>query len=407
MPSLTEAKANAELARLKAELATAEAVELAKREKIAAVARTLTYEMARKIVESHIRFPEYVHYDEVILFAALKRLAPILLSGCVFYLGFTGEFSSAKTYATEVVLMLGEGRFIVDPTDRAIVRYLMDNPNDLIGIDEVDELVKKHPYTESLLRMGNKKGVFEPLNIPDGNGGWQQVMVDIGGPKVFNGYEGLEKALASRTLGSPDLLTVREWLRLRCESAMEEWDEASVTARMRSEDFQSKVRELTEKSTIPRDQEVVTTILLLGEILDIDTSKIVAHYKETSNVLTQKAEIYKDVLGEVYADLEKWGIQVAEKNLGETLPDSVTRRNKSRQLEIQSTELLDKMNTKLFDKTREQISTGQWRHVLAELGFVRDKNWNKERGRNAWRNKYYVVFDEDILKLLGKDGECS
>src|SRR5207249_19100 len=144
-----------------------------------------------------------------------------------------------------------------------------------IGIDEVDELVKKHPYVESLLRMGNKKGVFEPLNVPDGNGGWEQVMVDIGGPKVFNGYETLEKALASRTLridmkrfkdvrmtiekmlGSPDLFTVREWIRLRCELAMEKWDEARVMARMRSEDFQSKVGELTEKSSIPRDQEIV------------------------------------------------------------------------------------------------------------------------------------------------------
>ena len=55
---------------------------------------------------------------------------------------------------------------------------------------------------------------------------------------------------------------------------MKKWDETRVTARMRNEDFQSKVRGLTEKSTIPRDQEIVTTILLLGEILDIDTSKI-------------------------------------------------------------------------------------------------------------------------------------
>src|SRR5207249_6583436 len=142
-------------------------------------------------------------------------------------------------------------------------------------------------------------------------------------------------------------------------------------ARMRSEDFQSKVGELTEKSSIPRDQEIVATILILGEILNIDTGKIVAHYKETSNVLTQKAEIYKNVLGEVYEELEKWGLQMPERSLGETLPGVPTRRNMKRQLEIQSTELLDLMNAKLFDKVRESIGTGQWRHVLAELGFVR------------------------------------
>src|SRR6266571_6681666 len=153
MPSLTEAKANAELARLKGELATAEAVELAKREKTAAVARTLTYEKAREIVARHISFPEEVHYDEVMIYATINRLSPVLPNGCIFYLGFTGEFSSGKSYATKLVVeALSDGQMLYDASPAGVVRFLKEHPNQMIGIDEVDDLVKKHSNLESLLR---------------------------------------------------------------------------------------------------------------------------------------------------------------------------------------------------------------------------------------------------------------
>src|SRR2546426_3993659 len=93
----------------------------------------------------------------------------------------------------------------------------------------------------------------------------------------------------------PELETARRWLELRCESALKTWTHERVSTLINSPEFQRQVHALTEAMTIPRNIEVVITILLLGRILDIDTKAVIENYTNGKEHLAPKTEGYKDV----------------------------------------------------------------------------------------------------------------
>src|SRR3989454_1935244 len=197
----------------------------------------------------------------------------------------------------------------------------------------------------------------------------------------------------------PELETARRWLELRCESALKTWTHQRVSALINSSEFQQQVQALTEAMTIPRNIEVVITILLLGRILDIDTKAVIENYTSAKEHLSQKTEVYKDVLADCYVHLLRTTVEPEDSPLEEIR----SRFNEKREVQVTSTDLLTLMSERLFQKTRETIGSGQWRHVLTELGFSREKNWFKETRRNGWRQKYYLVFTPDILKRIGRE----
>jgi hypothetical protein len=375
---------------------------------------TMSYADVRTLLTKHVYLPQPVLYDEIILLSNQSRLQDILPRDSVIFVAVLGEYSSAKSYVTHIATFLAGGRFILDPTEAAVNGELIKTPKVTLGIDEVDELIKKYPHIATLLRMGNTWEATKPYRVPNGEGGWENVDVNIGGPKFFNGYDSVDPALLSRCLkmdmerrkdvamivkkmqGFPELEIAQRWLELRCEAALKMWTAVKVTALMNSADFQKEVELLTMKMTIPRNVEIVIGILLLGRILDIDTSGIVSNYLNAEVRLSQKSEVYKDVLLECYKQLLKTTVEKEETEL-----DVRSRWSEKHELEVNSTELYALMNERLFAKARESIGTGQWRHVLIDLGFSRSKNWFKETRRNAWRQKYYLVFDAELLENIG------
>ena len=72
-------------------------------------------------------------------------------------------------------------------------------------------------------------------------------------------------------------------------------------------------------------------------------------------------------------------------------------------MEVKSRDLWAAFNTSLKEaNSTETIGSGQWGHVLEELGWVRSENWVQvgKRG-DAWYDKVVIRFDEAALKSLG------
>ena len=104
----------------------------------------------------------------------------------------------------------------------------------------------------------------------------------------------------------PELEMARRWLELRCEGALKTWTHERVSTLINNPEFQQQVHALTEAMTIPRNIEVVITILLLGRILDIDTRGVIENYASAKEHLSQKTEVYKDVLADCRERAREW-----------------------------------------------------------------------------------------------------
>ena len=392
---------------------------------------TATYEDVRKILIQHIKLPSEASYDEILLISNQTRLMKILPIDSVVYVGILGEFSSAKTYLTKIITFLSDGEMVVDPTPAYILRQIGMNPGMTLGIDEVDQLVRdrNNQIIISILRMGNSweawRGFVEETE-QKGKSKKLPVKINIGGPKVFNGYDSIDKALLSRTLtidmkrwrdidmvvekmlGHPKLKVVRLWLQHRCEQALTKWNPDSVEQVVRSPEFKQTVDLLTKDVEIPRSMEIVAVILLLGKILDIDTKTIIEHYIEGLDRTTAQADIYKDFVSDIYRSLISGGWTNEPKVYGFAADHEASstpwRINKIKKLEVQATYMWKVMSMKLQEANRASaINERSWYSILSELGFSKGTNWLKETKRGAWRNKQYLVFDDRILKTLGVD----
>lgn len=388
---------------------------------------TATYEDVRNILMQHVKLPDEAAYDEVLLLSNQSRLMKILPVDSVVYVGVLGEFSSAKTYLTKIITFLADGEMVVDPTPAYILRQIGLNPGMTLGIDEVDQLVKdrNNAIIVSILRMGNTweawRGFVEEAQKGKGK---IPVKINIGGPKVFNGYDSIDKALLSRTLtihmkrwrdidmviekmlGHKKLKLVRVWLQHRCEQALTTWNPDLVEQFMRSDEYKKTVDTLTKEIEVPRSMEIVGLILLLGKIMDIDTRRIIEHYIEGLDHTPAQFDIYKDFLNDVYRALISGGWTSEPKVYGFSTDyeagGTPWRMNGDKRLEVQTTYLWKTMSIKLQEANRTSaINERNWYHVLSELGFSKDANWLKETKRGAWRKKWYLVFDDRILKTLG------
>jgi len=132
-----------------AEAAKAQAEELTEELRIRtaeldAVASKMTYEELRTLLSQHVFLPQEIFYDEILLLVNQTRLCGILPRDGVVYIAVMGEFSAAKTYVTAIAVFLAGGKFVVDPTEAALYGELILAPMVTLGIDEVDELMKKY-----------------------------------------------------------------------------------------------------------------------------------------------------------------------------------------------------------------------------------------------------------------------
>ncbi len=388
---------------------------------------TATYEDVRTILMQHVKLPNEASYDEILLLANQSRLMKILPVDSVVYIGILGEFSSAKTYLTKIITFLASGEMVVDPTPAYITRQIGMNPGMTLGIDEVDQLVKdrNNQIIISILRMGNTWEAWRGF-VEEGEKGKGKApkKINIGGPKVFNGYDSIDKALLSRTLaidmkrwrdidmviekmlGHKKLKVVRLWLERRCEQALTKWNPDSVEQTMRSPDFKKTVDDLTKECEVPRSMEIVALVLLLGKIMDIDARRIIENYIEGLDRTTAQADIYKDFLSDIYRALSSGGWTAEPKVYGFSTDyeagGTPWRNNRDKKLEVQTTYLWKTMSMKLQEANRASaINERNWYQVLSELGFSKGTNWLKETKRGSWRKKWYLVFDDRILKSLG------
>jgi hypothetical protein len=218
------------------------------------------FEANRARVARIVRTKDEIHGYTVLIWGAHTHLIDRFES--TFYLGFKGKTGAGKGTSVESCIALTPNGEVLGETTESYLASATDDGK-AIGVEELDLLLERNPYIESLFRSGYRRGAYGGFKAPAKEGkGWEQARRSLFGPKVYDTHAGPSGHLLGRSIlieMEPDdsvdraldaeykveaLSPVKAWLAAKARRALEEWPPERFRAWWDSPEFRERVRKL-------------------------------------------------------------------------------------------------------------------------------------------------------------------
>lgn len=239
------------------------------------------YPAALERIGKIVRPKNPIHRTTILVWAAHTHLIGLFTS--TFYLGFKGKTGAGKGTAVEACIALTPGGEVLGETSEAYIATAT-NEGKAIGVEELDLLLNRNPYIESLFRNGYRRGAFGGFKVPRKDGkGWDQAKRSLFGPKVYDTHEGVSGHLLGRSIiieMEPDdsadraldaewkaeaLAPVQTWLVNVCGQILTSSSKENFRAMWDSPDFRKRVRDLGGRTG--RDHVVGALMLATSDLM--------------------------------------------------------------------------------------------------------------------------------------------
>lgn len=223
-----------------------------------------TYEAMLDQVGKIVRTKDEIHGHTILIWGAHSHL--IIRFQSTFYLGFRGKTGSGKGTSVESCIALTPNGEVLGETTESYLASATDEGK-AIGVEELDLMLERNPFIESLFRSGYRRGSYGGFKVPrQGGKGWEQARRSLFGPKAYDTHVGPSGHLLGRSIlidmepddsvnraldaeWKPEVLApVRSWLSVEAQRALSEWPTERFRSQWDSPEFRERVRKLGGRS---------------------------------------------------------------------------------------------------------------------------------------------------------------